>query len=421
MMAALFRMPQVLPAKPPLSRREKDIVALVAEGLSNREIAERLFISERTVDSHLEHVREKLAVNTRAQVAAWFVAQSHATARAVPSLRPPQARRMPVFVPIAAAGLLVLGASVGAAALVHIASNGTSSVRSSPPVGALKLVWDTYGAEHPFSFPGPIALGSHGTVYVLDRGHDSVQELDSNGSYVTSWGGRGQGKGQFIVYCPTSSCPPACTSGCRAAPGSIAVDREGRVWVLDYVGRVQVFDDAGDRLFGWGQKGSGQGELQGDGSIAFDSAGNVVIADPNIQRFTWDGRYLGQIGNADQYLAPAALAIDSHDDIYAGDWITGKILKYNSKGRLLWSISGAVLGPQALATDKNDDLWVLENPGGYLKKFDPAGHLLRAWSTPGFTSPFGLAIDASGAAFVTDLPGGTSPDVGRLSKVIPLG
>ena len=42
-------------------------------GLTNREIAQRLFVSERTVDGHLEHVREKLAVNTRAQVAAWVV------------------------------------------------------------------------------------------------------------------------------------------------------------------------------------------------------------------------------------------------------------------------------------------------------------------------------------------------------------
>jgi predicted ATPase/DNA-binding CsgD family transcriptional regulator len=58
--------------KPDLSRREREIAALVADGLTNRQIAQRLYISERTVDGHLEHIREKLGVNNRAQVATWF-------------------------------------------------------------------------------------------------------------------------------------------------------------------------------------------------------------------------------------------------------------------------------------------------------------------------------------------------------------
>src|SRR4030088_3395288 len=66
-----------------LSRREREIAALVAEGLTNREIAARLFISERTVDGHLEHVREKLGVNTRAQIAAWLVRGGNAGAAPV--------------------------------------------------------------------------------------------------------------------------------------------------------------------------------------------------------------------------------------------------------------------------------------------------------------------------------------------------
>ena len=59
-----------------LTRREREVAALVAEGLTNREIAQRLFISERTADGHLEHIREKLGVNSRAQIATWFVGQS---------------------------------------------------------------------------------------------------------------------------------------------------------------------------------------------------------------------------------------------------------------------------------------------------------------------------------------------------------
>ena len=54
-----------------LSRREIQVSGLVREGLSNRAIAERLFISERTVEGHVTSLLNKLGVNSRAQVAAW--------------------------------------------------------------------------------------------------------------------------------------------------------------------------------------------------------------------------------------------------------------------------------------------------------------------------------------------------------------
>jgi DNA-binding NarL/FixJ family response regulator len=59
-------------AKSPLSRRELEVAALVADGLSNREIGLRLFIAERTVDNHIQHIFNKLNFNSRAQIAAWY-------------------------------------------------------------------------------------------------------------------------------------------------------------------------------------------------------------------------------------------------------------------------------------------------------------------------------------------------------------
>ena len=58
----------------PLTPREREIVALVAQGLTSRQIAEHLVVTERTVDTHLEHVRDKLGVRSRAQIAAWAAA-----------------------------------------------------------------------------------------------------------------------------------------------------------------------------------------------------------------------------------------------------------------------------------------------------------------------------------------------------------
>jgi len=59
---------------PTLTNRQREVAALVAEGLTNREIGRRLWIDERSVEGHLERIRLRLGVRSRAQVAAWWVA-----------------------------------------------------------------------------------------------------------------------------------------------------------------------------------------------------------------------------------------------------------------------------------------------------------------------------------------------------------
>lgn len=60
-----------VPASGPLTERELEVARLVGAGLTNKSIASRLAIAPRTAEAHVEHIRRKLGVRSRAQIAAW--------------------------------------------------------------------------------------------------------------------------------------------------------------------------------------------------------------------------------------------------------------------------------------------------------------------------------------------------------------
>jgi DNA-binding CsgD family transcriptional regulator len=84
----------IWPAGLPLTAREREVARLVGGGLTNRQIASKLSISERTVGAHVQNTLNKLGAANRAQIAAW----SASTEAGVATLRP-EARRGAVSAP----------------------------------------------------------------------------------------------------------------------------------------------------------------------------------------------------------------------------------------------------------------------------------------------------------------------------------
>lgn len=69
------RLAPVVRAHDGLTAREFEVAACVARGLTNRQIAAELVVSERTVENHIQHILTKLGFTNRSQIAAWAAAR----------------------------------------------------------------------------------------------------------------------------------------------------------------------------------------------------------------------------------------------------------------------------------------------------------------------------------------------------------
>lgn len=69
--------PASFPTGPTLTPRQQEVAALIADGLTNRDIAAQLGIDERSAEGHVERIRNRLGVRSRSQVAAWWAASQN--------------------------------------------------------------------------------------------------------------------------------------------------------------------------------------------------------------------------------------------------------------------------------------------------------------------------------------------------------
>jgi DNA-binding NarL/FixJ family response regulator len=78
----------------PLTRREADVAVLIRDS-TNKEIAERLVLSERTIDNHVQNIMNKLNLHHRAQIASWVTERNSAKGPIVADVETSLPRRPP--------------------------------------------------------------------------------------------------------------------------------------------------------------------------------------------------------------------------------------------------------------------------------------------------------------------------------------
>src|ERR1700730_8322252 len=159
---------RILVVAPSLTRREREVAILVAQGLTNREIATRLFISERTAESHVEQIRGKLGFHSRVQIATWMAAELSggggpastppAETRVAPptrgQARPRRPRRLAVGIVLGAA--LLAGLALAYAWLAPSAATGPRLVTVA---GTGERAFSADGGQAPrSSLVRPLAL-----------------------------------------------------------------------------------------------------------------------------------------------------------------------------------------------------------------------------------------------------------------------
>lgn len=435
---------------PNLTRREREVAALVAQGLTNREIASRLFISERTAESHVEQLRGKLGVRTRSQVAAWVVAQgSEPTPAPVPSTvsgpatrpQPRLTRRQGV---VAAGGLLLVAVLVGGAVL----ADGWLTPTSAPGPAIATIAGTGQRAFSPDGGPAvsaalvrpvAVAVGPGGEVFIADG--NRIREV-KNG-LITTLAGTGDAG-------DSGDGGPATRAELNT-PQGLAVDSAGRVYIADTlsnrVRRVEL-DGTISTVAGTGQAGyTGDGKPAidatlnlptglaigfGDSLYIADTGNNVVRhigVDGVIRTMAGTGE-AGYRGDGDTALysvlhAPGGLAFDDEGNLYIADTLNQRIRRVDVKGDIATVAGTGVAafagdGDQAIFAELNLATNPLEGmgqglavgPTGEVFIADALNHRVRKVGLNGVVTtvarvntPLGLAVDLHGALYVADADG----------------
>ena len=421
-----------LSPKQRLSKRELEVARLVTQGLTNKEIASTLFISQRTAEGHVAQICNKLGFSTRAQIAAWAAtvdsrAVEPVVARAFePGIAPNVVERSVTDSTPRRGGFILSGAAarwIGVGIIVvGLVGAGLLALKVAPQPAAPTALIVADGISH----PNGIAVDSTGAILIMDG--NQVHKI-SNGT-LTHLAGTGDSGFSGDGYSATSAELSLFVFPTIPAQG-LAADKAGNVYIADYGNhRIRMVSSNTGRITtiaGTGAAGgSGDGglatkaDLKDPRGLAFDEQGNLYLADSgtnrvrvidpqgNIRAFAGTGAD-GNTGDGGSALqaelsGPVGLAID-HGTLYITDTGNHRVRKVTADGTISTvGGTGATLGvPVAIATDDRGIVFVADRASNHVLRID-AGGSISVIATPGIElhAPLGVAVDSSGYVFVAD-------------------
>jgi trimeric autotransporter adhesin len=443
-------------ASPALSRREREVAALVAEGLSNREIAERLFISERTAEGHLEQIRNKLGFKSRAQIAAWVAADSTRLAPAAPPPRPQstvRTRDKPRLRPLWlwAVGVLMVAVSAGVLFFAVVRPSLLADTPSGPRIttfagtgrAAVSQDGSAPGATDLAAVNG-IAVSQNGDVYLADAYrirmvHDNaVSTMAGSSNNYPGYSGDGGPALQAQL-----SISEAGAYAINRGTAGLALDQAGDLYLTDTGNnRVRKVTSGNIRLIstvvtGPEPRGCAT-DPQGDVFVAETGANQVVKVDPSgtVTTVAGTGRagFSGDNGPATsaELSAPEGLALDQQGNLYIADAGNNRVRKVTPDGVLTTMAGNGNAGsagdggraakaelfiPTGLAVDAHGILYIADSANNRVRKVDLAGNIstLAGNGQAGFAgdsgsatsaqlnNPVALAVDGAGNLYIADL------------------
>lgn len=419
-----------------LSRREREVAALVAEGLTNREIGERLFIAERTAEGHLEQIRNKLGFHSRSQVAAWAVSSGLVAGKApvearpspaalaaspAPALRPPPAFRVERrSVALSIAVLFVIGL------VAYVAMSRTLPAARASMVTAAGLGTAGYSGDGgpataaQLDRPVGLAFDKDGNLYVADSsqelnvggvfdGFTRIRRIDITGKIQTVTGG-GTSNPKESDYAPSVHLEPEAAIAIDAA-GVIYVTFAGEPCCSQFVATI----DAGRFRLIAGSV-SGPGAYAGDGGpaldaklnqprgVALDSGGNLYIADSQnnvIREIRRDGTIDTVAGNGQrgssgdggnprsaEFFAPVGVAISPDGSLFIADANNNRVRRIDHGGNLVTFAGSGRAGfggdggpataadlklPTGLAFDNAGNVYIADSGNNRVRRVAPDG------------------------------------------------
>lgn len=394
-----------------LTRREQEVAPLVAQGLTNRQIAERLFISERTAEHHVEQIRSKLGFHSRSQIAAW-VAGSPPSADRVPAVQAAESTKTLSGQPSAAwltrrrRWVIAVAISLGVATVLV----GLAFVLTRAAPLSLTVVTIAGTGQQAFSAdgrsatatdlvrPSALAVDAGGALYFIDGNRVRMITRQRTVKTVAGTGEPGnEGDGGPAVLAKFNS------------PSGLAIDPTGNIFIADTgnnrvreinadgtivpvagTGEAGFFGDGGQAL---------QARLNSPAGLAIGFGGTLYIADTlnqRVRQVTSDGvittvagtgnagyTYDGVPATAAQLNLPEGLAFDNgKGNLFIDDTANSRVRKLDLSGAIS-TVAGTGVQGFSVDTGRASDA-----------ELNPA--------TEGFSSGQALAVDTEGNLYVAD-------------------